>query len=121
MEELFEFFDTLVNWQGSKTNEAVLEDPEVIEHMASMKDDGRRTTPIFGQTEIVSLLKTLIDVTAGKEVMPRHKIPGLELRLDRKIAKTHSSIEKAQERARKRTEAARKRSERDRLAALQSS
>ena len=121
MEELLGFFDTLMNIVGSKTNEAVLEDPETIEWMASTKDDGRRTVPIHGQTEIVSLLKTLIDVTAGKEVMPRHKIPGHELRLDRKIAKTHSSIAKAQERAKKRTEAARKRSERERLASLKSS
>jgi hypothetical protein len=121
MEELLGFFEILINLQGSKTNEAVLNDPEVIEWMASMKDDGRRTIPIFGQTEIVSLLKTLIDVSAGKEIMPRHKIPGHELRLDRKIAKTHSSIEKAQERAKKRTESARKRAERDRIASLQSS
>lgn len=85
--------------------------------MASMKDDGRRTVPIHGQTEIVSLLKTLIDVTAQKEIMPRHKIPGHELRQNRHIAKTNSSVAKAQERARKRTEAQRKRGERDRIRA----
>lgn len=121
MEELLGFFEILINMQGSKLNEAVLHDPEVIEWMASMKDDGRRTVPIHGQTEIVSLLKTLIDVSAGKEIMSRHKIPGHELRLDRKIAKTHSSVEKAQERAKKRKAAQAKRDERDRLRALESS
>lgn len=121
MEELFGFFDALINIQGTKLNEAVLNDPEVIEWMASIKDDRRRTVPIYGQTEIVSLLKTLIDVTAGDDIMPRHKIPGHELRLNRHVAKTTSSVAKAQERDRKRVEATRKREERDRLAALNSS
>jgi hypothetical protein len=121
MEELLEFFEILINTQGTKLNEAVLNDPEVIEWMASIKDDRRRTVPIYGQTEIVSLLKTLIDVTAGDDIMPRHKIPGHELRLNRHVAKTNSSIEKAQERSRKYEEATRKREERDRLAALKTS
>lgn len=98
------FFDILINIQGTKLNEAVLHDPEVIEWMATIKDNGRRTVPIHGQTELISLLKTLIDVTARKEIMPRHKIPGHELRTNRHIAKTNSSVAKAQERARIRAE-----------------
>lgn len=104
MGELLGFFNTLMNIQGSKTNEAVLQDPETIEWMASQKGDSDSGVPIFGNTEIVSLLKTLIEVQAGKELYPRPKIPGLELRKRRKIAKTKSSIEKAQERARLRRE-----------------
>jgi len=104
MEELLGFFDTLMNIAGSKTNEAVLEDPETIEWMASRKDDDSRKTPIFGQTETISLLKTLIDVQAGESVMPRAKIPGLELRQKRQFAQTKSSVAKAQERDRKRRE-----------------
>lgn len=100
MGELLGFFNTLMNIQGTKTNEAVLNDPETIEWMASGsdKDDGK--IPIFGHTEIVSLLKSLIEVQTGKE-LPRPVIPGLELRIQRKIKRTHSAVAKAQERARK--------------------
>lgn len=105
MDELLRFFDVLMNIQGSKTNEAVLEDPITIEWMASRKDrDDVHRTPIFGHTETIALLKTLVDIGAQKEITSRPKIPGLELRLKRKIAKTNSSIEKAQERDRKRRE-----------------
>lgn len=92
-----------MNISGSKTNEAVLEDPETIEWMGSRKssDDGPRKTPIFGHTEEISLLKTQIELKIGKS-LPRPVIPGLELRLQRKIIKTHNAVEAAQKRARDR-------------------
>jgi hypothetical protein len=104
MGELLGFFDVLMNIPGSKTYEAVLENPDTIEWMAAQKDSGSRKVPLFGHTEIVSLLKTLIDVTAGQETMSRPKIPGHELRTQRKIKKTNNSVAQAQERARKRDE-----------------
>lgn len=104
MEELLGFFDILMNVRGSKTNEAVLEDPETVEQMAAQKEPARRKTPLFGYTEIHDLLQTLIEVQAGQEIFPRPKIPGQELRLKRHISKTLSSVEKAQERSRKRRE-----------------
>lgn len=108
MSELLLFFDTLMNITGSMTNEAVLEDPQTIEWMGSRKesDDGPGKVRIYGHTETISLLKTLVEVKVGKS-LPRPVIPGLELRLNKKIAKTHSSVEAAQKRnARRRAEAA---------------
>lgn len=105
MDELLNFFDVLMNMSGTKTNEAVLEDPETIEYMGSRsdKDDGPRKVPIFGHTETISLLKTLIELKCGKE-LPRPTIPGLELRLQRKISATNSGVAAAQERSRIRKE-----------------
>lgn len=102
IEELLFFFDTLMNIGGTMTNEAVLEDPETIEYMGNQsdKDDGPRKVRLFGHTEEISLLKTLIELKIGKE-LPRPKIPGLELRLQKKITKTNDAVAAAQERARK--------------------
>lgn len=101
-----------MNIAGTLTNEAVLEDPETIQYMASRKasDDGPTKVRIFGHTEIVSLLKTLIEVKVGKE-LPRPKIPGLELRLKRAIAKTNSLVLAAQARSKARNAKKRKRAE----------
>jgi hypothetical protein len=100
---LLDFFNTLMNISGTMTNEAVLEDPETIEYMASRteRDDGPPKVRIFGHTEQISLLKTLVEVKIGKE-LPRPKIPGLELRLKKKIARTNNAVALAQARARKR-------------------
>lgn len=102
-----------MNMPGTKTNEAVLLDPETIEHMGSTtdRDDGPSRPPIFGHTEIVSLLKTLIELQTGKS-MPRPEIPGHTLRLQRKIRKTHNAVAEAQARNRlKRERLERKRSQ----------
>lgn len=110
MEELLGFFNTLMNIAGTMTNEAVLEDPETIEYMGSRQaaDDGPSKVRIFGHTETVSLLKTLIEVKVGKE-LPRPKIPGLELRLSRRIAKTNRAVSAAQDRSKARAEKRRQR------------
>jgi hypothetical protein len=111
---LLGFFDTLMNITGSMTNEAVLEDPETIEWMGSRKDsdDGPRKVRIFGHTEIISLVKNLIELQTGKQ-LPRPVIPGLELRIQRKIIKTHNAVEAAQKRSREKQE--RLQRKRDRL------
>lgn len=105
VEELLGFFDTLMNLPGTMTNEAVLTDPETIEFMGSSKDsdDGPRRPRIFGHTETISLLKSLIEVKVGKS-LPRPVIPGLELRTQRKIQKTLSAVEQAQLRAKAKRE-----------------
>jgi hypothetical protein len=102
IEELLEFFSTLMNIAGTMTNEAVLEDPETIEWMGSQtgSDDGPQGVRIFGHTEEISLLKTLVEVKIGKS-LPRPKIKGLELRAQRKIQKTLSAVEIAKERSRR--------------------
>lgn len=110
IDELLGFFETLMNITGTKTNEAVLEDPEVVEQMGSGsdRDDGPHKVPIFGHTEVVSLLKTLVELKVGKE-LPRPKIPGLELRVQRKIAATNDGVAAAQERSRIRNQKRRER------------
>ncbi|APQ42134.1 tail assembly chaperone [Mycobacterium phage Aziz] len=112
MEELMQFFDTLMNISGTMTNEAVLLDPQTIEWMGSRKDtdDGPHKVRIFGHTELVSLVKNLIELQTGKQ-MPRPVIPGLALRLQRKIIKTHNAVADAQERARKNAERIQRRRE----------
>lgn len=87
------------------TNEAVLLDPETIEWMGSRKDsdDGPSRPRIFGHTETISLLKSLIEVKVGKS-LPRPVIPGLELRTQKKIIKTLNAVEQAQERAKRKRE-----------------
>ncbi|MBB5167203.1 hypothetical protein HNP02_007192 [Mycobacterium sp. AZCC_0083] len=99
-----------MNIPGSLTNEAVLTDPETIEWMGSRKDsdDGPRRPRIFGHTETISLLKTLIELQIGKQ-LPRPIIPGLELRTQRKIIKTVSAVEAAQKRSQRNRERAEQR------------
>ena len=81
------------------TNEAVLLDPDTIEWMGSKSDadDGPKRVRIFGHTETISLLKALIEVQTGK-AMPRPTIPGLELRVQRKVIKTNDVVRRAQQR-----------------------
>lgn len=99
MTELLGFFDTLMNLEGSKTNEAVLHDPETIEWMAKQPEQRSYKPPIFGHTKEVNLMMMAIEVQTGKS-MPRPVIPGLELRTKRKIIKTKVSVAQAQERNR---------------------
>lgn len=105
MEELLYFFDTLMNMPGTMINEAVLDDPQTVEWMGSQKDsdDGPRRVRLFGHTEQISLLKTLIEVNTGKP-LPRPKIKGLELRKQRNINKIRNTVDAALERARARKE-----------------
>lgn len=105
VEELLYFFDVLMNLTGTMTNEAVLTDPETIEYMGSRKDsdDGPHKPRIFGHTETISMLKTLAELQIGK-ALPRPVIPGLELRTKRKIQRTLSAVEKAQERSKRNRE-----------------
>lgn len=91
-------------------NEAVLEHPETIAWMGNRSDDddGPFKERIFGHTKAVSLLKTQIELVTGKP-MARPVIPGIELRLQKKIRKTHSAVDAAQRlNARKAERAARK-------------
>lgn len=97
--ELLDFFDRLINIEGSATNEAVLEDPETIEWMAKQPDKGSHRPSIFGHTREVNLMMMAIEVHTGKQ-MKRPVIPGLELRTKRKILKTKDSVARAQERNR---------------------
>ncbi|WP_099021269.1 hypothetical protein [Mycolicibacterium palauense] len=99
VEELLGFFGVLMNMPGTMTNEAVLCDPETIEWMGSRTrdDDGPSRPRIFGHTEEISLLKTLIEVKVGKS-LPRPVIPGLELRKQRSRKRTLSAVERAQAR-----------------------
>jgi hypothetical protein len=98
------FFDRFMNTEGTAVNEAVLLDPETIEWLAAQRDSGPTPPPIFGHTQQVNLFKTLIEATAGRSLFKRPVIPGLELRTQRKIAKTKSSVLAAQERNRKKKE-----------------
>lgn len=97
------FFDRLLNMEGTAVNEAVLLDPETIEWLANQRDDGPTPPPIFGHTQQVNLMKMAIEVQTGKS-MKRPVIPGLELRVKRKIIKTNKSVAAAQERNRKKKE-----------------
>ncbi|WP_081347045.1 hypothetical protein [Mycobacteroides chelonae] len=94
-----------MNIQGTLTNEAVLNDPETIEWMGSRKDsdDGPTRVRIFGHTEDIAWLKRLVEVQIGKS-LPSPVIPGLELRLQRKLIKTQNAVERAQQRNRERTQ-----------------
>lgn len=100
MEELLGFFETLMNLEGSLTNEAVHLDPETIELLGSRRDtdDDPRRVRLFGFTKEISLLQTQVEVAIGKS-LPRPKIPGLELRVQRNIARTNNAVSRAQERA----------------------
>lgn len=104
MQELLWFFDRFMNIEGTAVNDAVLVDPETTEWLASQRDDGPAHPPIFGHTKEINLLEMVIEAQAGKTVFKRPKIPGLELRTKRKIAKTKSSVAAAQERNRKKKE-----------------
>ena len=97
------------------TNEAVLDDPQTIEWMGSRKasDDGPRIVRIFGHTESISLLKTLIEVETGV-AQPRPVIKGLKLREERAIARTNSAVDRALERSRAKLERERLKAERHR-------
>ncbi|OQW34511.1 MAG: hypothetical protein A4E20_10855 [Nitrospira sp. SG-bin2] len=96
--ELLDFFDILMNIEGTKVNEQVLEDPETIEWMASQPERSSRP-PIFGHTKEVNLMMMQIEVQTGKQ-MKRPIIPGLELKLTRKIIRTKDAVARAQERNR---------------------
>lgn len=79
--------------------EAVLNDPEVVEALAnrSRHDDGKYVPSLYGETDLISWLKTLVEVQTGKP-LPRPKIPGLELRKQKIIVKTKNVVALAQER-----------------------
>ena len=96
------FFDRLINIQGTAVNEAVLEDPETIEWMASRthRDDGPIRPRIFGHTRQIDLLMAAIEVHTGKP-MKRPLIKGLQLRVQRNVIKTKDAVAEAQERNRK--------------------
>lgn len=98
--ELLEFFDRLVNIQGSAVNEAVLEDPETIEWMAKQPEPRSHRPPIFGHTKEVNLMMMAIEVQTGKS-MKRPVIPGTELRIQRNIIRTKDAVAAAQELNRK--------------------
>lgn len=92
----------MVNIKGTAVYEAVLEDPETIEWMASMSDSRAKTRPpIFGHTEERELMMTGIEAQVGKKLFPRPLIKGLELRTQRKVIKTKDAVALAQERNRR--------------------
>lgn len=95
--ELLDFFDILINIEGSKVNEAVLEDPETIEWMSNQSESHRSNRPpIFGHTKEINLLMMQIEVQTGKE-MKRPLIRGLQLRTQKKIIRTKDAVAAAQE------------------------
>lgn len=99
MDELLSFFDRLMNIKGTAVNEAVLEDPETVEWMASLPETrGSHRPPIFGHTEERDLMMTAIEAQVGKKIFSRPLIKGLALRTQRKVIKTKDAVAAAQAR-----------------------
>jgi hypothetical protein len=97
--ELLGFFDRLMNIKGTAVNEAVLEDPETIEWMASLPESrGSNRPPIFGHTEERELMMTAIEAQVGKKIFSRPLIKGLALRTQRKVIKTKDAVAAGQAR-----------------------
>lgn len=100
-EELLGFFDRLMNIKGTAVNEAVLEDPETIEWMASGSDRADRDSyraRLFGHTEERDLMMTGIEAQVGKKIFRRPIIKGLQVRTQRKVIKTKDAVAAAQQR-----------------------
>jgi hypothetical protein len=69
----------------------------VIEEMASMKNMPRPQPPrLWGWTKEYSALRDLLDQNiasrGGKKFAPRPKVPGMELRWQRKDTKLHDTV-----------------------------
>lgn len=77
---------------GTAVQESILNDPEVIEAMASRRSERGSGHPrLFGFTPVISALTTLIELQA-KTRMKRPLIPGLELREQKKISRLKSKL-----------------------------
>lgn len=76
-----EFLDnvsTLTEYDGSRTQESVLNDPEVALWMSKQKP-GRYKPRLWGHTRLINLVMSQIEVATGKP-MRRPDIPGEVLR-----------------------------------------
>lgn len=95
--QFLRFYDRLAQLEGSAVFEAQLLDPDVIEEMASMKDLPKASPPrLWGWTREYSALRDLLDQNiasrGGKKFAPRPKVPGFELRWQRKDKKLHNTV-----------------------------
>lgn len=80
----------LTEYDGSATQEAVLNDPEVIEWMSNQKP-GSYKPRLWGHTREVSLLMSQIEVATGKP-MKRPIIPGQALADQKKVNKLKGTL-----------------------------
>ncbi|ABE67642.1 hypothetical protein Wildcat_37 [Mycobacterium phage Wildcat] len=80
----------LAEMDGTATQESILHDPEVVEWMATHKP-GKAEPRIWGQTRIVNLLMSQIEVATGKP-MKRAVIPGEKLREKRNVNRLKNTL-----------------------------
>ena len=94
--------------EGSATYAALLEDPEVIEIMASQPKPKPSPPPLFRWTKEIAMQANIIDQQiatrasgSGRDpsFMPRPKIPGWEVRQKKQNSRLLDNIAKAQARA----------------------
>lgn len=97
-EQFLRFFDRLLQLEGSAVLEAYLNDPDVIEEMASAKDlpRGRKKPRIWRHTNYYGALRDICDQLiisrGGKQLLPRPEIPGMKERWARKDTKLRDTV-----------------------------
>lgn len=102
------FYETLLGWRGSYTQDMFLNDPEVIDVQASAPDKEweSKAPPLFGWTKELDALYFVADqVQAGRvrngddfKPYPRPVVPSVKERKRRKDAKQDRGIDAALER-----------------------
>lgn len=98
-DQFLRFFDRLLQLEGSAVLEAYLNDPEVIEEMASEKKPPARGKPrLWGFTREYAALRDLCDQLiaqrGGTKFVPRPEIPGLRARWDRKDSALQNTVDR---------------------------
>lgn len=98
-EQFLRFTDRLLQLEGSAVLEAYLNDPEVIEEMANVKDRPKPSKPrLWGFTSMYSAIRDLQDQMiasrGGTKFVPRPEIPGWRERWRRKDAKLQNTVDK---------------------------
>lgn len=100
------FYETLLNWRGSYTQEMFLNDPDVVEVQASASDKDwqpQKAPRLFGFTNEVEAMYFIADqVQAGRvrqegdfKPYPRPVVPAEVERKKRKQSKQNSGIDAA--------------------------
>lgn len=96
-EQFLRFFDQLLQLEGSAVVEAYLNDPEVIEQMATSGERPRAGKPrLWGYTQMYAAVRDLCDQMiaqrGGNKFVPRPEIPGHKERWARHDKKLSGTI-----------------------------
>lgn len=97
-EQFLRFFDRLLSYEGSAVLDAYLNDPDVIEEMATAPDISKvKGKPrLWRYTQEYAALRDLCDQLiaqrGGKKFVPRPEIPGYKERWRRKDSRLSKTV-----------------------------